>query len=253
MLGIRVMPCLLLKGGRLVKTVRFKDPAYVGDPVNAVRIYNDKEVDDLIVLDIDAGRSGAPIQMELVSRIASECFMPMAYGGGIRTLEQIKAILAAGIEKVSLNTQALDDEAFVARAAERFGSQSVVISIDARRQRSGRYHVHAHGGRKSTGRDAVDFAVRMQEMGAGEILLNSIDRDGVMEGYELDLIRQVSAAVTVPVIACGGAGRLEHLRAAVVEGGAAAVAIGSMAVYQGRTRAVLINFPSAAELKTVFM
>jgi cyclase len=252
MLRTRVMPCLLLERGRLVKTVKFDNASYVGDPINAIRIYNDKEVDDLLVLDIGAGPGGAAIDLELMGRIASECFMPFTYGGGIRSLEQIKAVFAIGVEKIAVNRMALEDESFISRAADRFGSQSIVVSIDVRRPRFRPYEVFADRGRRPTGVRPVEFARRMERMGAGEILLNSIDRDGTMEGYDLELIKAVATSVGIPVIACGGAGRVSDLPAAV-DHGAAAVALGSMAVYQGRQRAVLINFPSRDELRAALL
>ncbi len=251
MLRTRVMPCLLLKDGSLVKTVRFRDPAYIGDPINAIRIYNEKEVDELIFLDITATPDGRGPPMRVLSEIASECFMPVAYGGGIRDVGQMEEIFRLGIEKVSLNSSAMEDPRLIQRAAERFGSQSVLVSIDARLHR-GRYEVMARGGRKSTGLTAQEVARRAEALGAGEILLTSIDRDGTYQGYDTALIRSVSAEVRIPVIACGGAGKLEDFRDAVVSGGASACAAGSMVVYYGRNRAVLVNFPSPADLARTF-
>jgi cyclase len=247
MLLTRFMPCLLLQNGSLVKTVGFKDPAYIGDPINAIRIYNELEVDELVFLDIMATVEGRRPPFETLEEIASECFMPVAYGGGLATLDDIRTTFRLGVEKCVLNSHAILDPDLVRRASQRFGSQSIVASLDARRTASG-HEVFTHGGRRPTGRRPADVARDMAEAGAGEIFLNSIDRDGMMKGYDLELIRSVVSAVTVPVIACGGAGTVEHLREAIKDGGAAAVAAGSMVVYFGRNRAVLINVPEKDEL-----
>ncbi len=251
MLKTRVMPCLLLKDGGLVKTIRFKEPGYVGDPVNAIRIYNEKEVDELIFLDISATPEKREPPLQVIAEIASECFMPVTYGGGIRRLEDMTEIYRLGIEKIAINSFAAEHPEFIQAAADRFGSQSVVVSIDVKKTFWGKYEVRTHGGRKRTGRDPVEYALEMERRGAGEILLTSIDRDGTMAGYDVELIRQVSSAVTIPVIACGGSGSVQNFGHAVREGGAAAVAAGSMVVYHGRNRAVLINFPTRAEIEAV--
>jgi imidazole glycerol-phosphate synthase subunit HisF len=249
-LRTRVIPCLLLSGGGLVKTVRFRKPTYVGDPVNAVNIYNQKEVDEVVVLDITATVERRPPPFQLISEIATECFMPLTYGGGIRSLQDMETLFRSGVEKVALNTAAVDDPQLVAAAADRFGSQAVVVSIDAKRKRRG-YRVCTNAGRRELRLDPAEHAREAQRLGAGEILLTSMDRDGTMEGYDTELIRAVTSRVDVPVIACGGAGSVEDFRRAVDDGGAAAVAAGSMVVFHGRNRAVLINFPSRAELERV--
>ncbi len=248
MLRPRVLPALLLQGGRLVKTVRFRKPRYVGDPINAVRIFNEKEVDELIVIDIDAGRAGVSIPLKLITRIAGECFMPMTYGGGIRTLDQIAEIMAVGVEKVSINRAAVADRGFVARAAKRFGSQSIVVSIDVRRRLFGQYEICVDGGRRRAGLEPVSLALELESEGAGEILLTSINQEGTMTGYDVDLVRRVASAVSIPVIACGGAGSIDDVIGVVCDAGAAAAAVGSMAVYQGRNRGVLIGFPTRKQL-----
>jgi imidazole glycerol-phosphate synthase subunit HisF len=249
MLKTRVMPCLLLRNAALVKTIQFKDPGYIGDPINAIRIYNEKEVDELIFLDITATTEGKKPPFKIIENIASECFMPVAYGGGVRDIADVKQIFSLGIEKISLNSYAVENPQFVRQVADTFGAQSVVVSIDAKKKLFGRYEVRTQGGRKGSGLDPVRFAVEMEEMGAGEILLTSIDRDGTMEGYDTELIQQVTSAVGIPVIASGGAGKVEDFGKAVREGGASAVAAGSMVVYYGRNRAVLITFPSRQELE----
>lgn len=248
MLRTRVIPCLLLMNGRLVKTVQFKRPNYVGDPVNIVRIFNTKEVDELVFLDITATNEKRSPNLKLISEIASECFMPFAYGGGIRTLDDVKALFTLGVEKVVLNSIAVEDETFVTQVAERYGNQSVIVSIDAKKNIFGKYRVYTSAGKKKISIDPVQHAINMQNKGAGEILLTSINQDGTMNGYDIELIKMVADAVTIPVVACGGAGELADLAKAVNEGGASAVGIGSMVVYQGKNRAVLTKFPKRSEL-----
>lgn len=251
MLKTRVIPCLLLKNAGLVKTVKFKNPKYVGDPINAVKIFNDKEVDELIFLDISAAQSGQGPSLKVVSEIASECFMPLAYGGGVRSLADMRTLFTIGVEKVSVNSAAVDNPRFIREASEVFGAQSIIVSIDVKKNFRGCFEVYTQGGTKNSKIDPVDFARTMEEMGAGEILLNSIDRDGTMLGYDIDLIRKITSAVNIPVIACGGAGKIEHFSAAIERGNASAVAAGSLFVFHGRHRAVLITYPSQEELKTV--
>lgn len=251
MLKTRVMPCLLLRRSGLVKTVKFKNPSYVGDPINTVRIYNEKEVDELIFLDIIATPESQRPQFRLLADIANECFMPFTYGGGIRDIKDIKTLFSLGAEKVAINSYACENPDFICEAASRFGSQSIIISIDVAKNLFGKYQVCTHGGRRKTGSDPVRYAVQMEKNGAGEILLTSVDRDGTFEGYDLQLIKSVTDAVSIPVIACGGAGKIEDFGLAVHEAGASAVAAGSMVVYQGSHRAVLINFPSKSDLKRI--
>lgn len=250
MIRPRVIPCLLLKNEGLVKTVRFKDPKYLGDPINIVRIFNDKEVDELIFLDILATAENRRPNFDLLGKITSECFMPLGYGGGIRDMEDVKRLLAIGVEKFVLNTAAVENPSLIRAAADHAGSQAVVISIDVKKTLFGKYEVFTRGGKKGTGLDPVKFAVDMEKQGAGEIFLNSIDRDGTMQGYDLDIIRRVSESVTVPVVACGGAGTIQHLSEAV-KAGASAAAAGSMFVFQGPLRGVLISYPAQEELKKV--
>ncbi|HNT55150.1 MAG TPA: AglZ/HisF2 family acetamidino modification protein [Anaerolineaceae bacterium] len=250
MLRTRVMPCLLLQQGALVKTVQFRKPGYIGDPINAVRIYNEKEVDELVFLDISATPAGHGPPLGTLREIAGECFMPLAYGGGVRTIEDIREILRIGIEKVVINTHAVEDPTFIRAAADQFGSQSIVVSMDVRHRLLGGYQVFTRGARQATGLDPVAWADRVQDLGAGEILLTSIDRDGTQSGYDIELLERVCRAVDLPVIASGGAGSLADF-AAAVKAGASACAAGSMVVYFGRNRAVLINFPTRSELESV--
>jgi len=249
MLKTRVMPCLLLRGSGLVKTVRFRDPKYVGDPINTVRIYNEKEVDELVVLDISAAFERHSPPMGIISDLASECFMPLTYGGGISDLDQIRKIFALGVEKVAINTRAVEDPQFVRKAADTFGGQSIMASIDVKRTVLGKYRVRTNGGRKATRLDPADHARKMADMGVGEILLTSIDRDGTFSGYDLDLVSRVTDAVSIPVIACGGASCIEDYVSATGQAGASALAAGSMFVYQGPNRAVLVNFPPKQDLR----
>lgn len=248
MLQVRVIPCLLLQGEGLVKTTRFKDPTYIGDPINAIRIFNDKEVDELIFLDITASREGRGPAFQTIRDFASECFMPVGYGGGIRSLEDARHVLSLGIEKIILNTMALRRPALVSEIAREFGSQAVVVSIDAKKRLLGGHEVFGADGTEKTGLKPAAHAQRMVELGAGEIFLNSIDRDGTQSGYDLALVRSVATAVSVPLIACGGAGSLAHFSAAVGEGHASAVSAGSMFVFHGKHRAVLISYPTRAQL-----
>lgn len=249
MLMRRVIPCLLLRGAGLVKTVRFKDAKYVGDPINAIRIFNDKEVDELMLLDIAASRERRGPAFEVIEEVASECFMPLAYGGGIRSTEDARRILKLGVEKVVFNTTAWQAPKVLAEASREFGAQAVVASIDVRRKLFGRYEVYVDGGTRATGMSPVDYARRVEDAGVGEILLTAIDRDGTLQGYDLELLAQVTSTVAVPVIAAGGAGSLSDLSAAVAIGGADAVAAGAMFVFHGRHRAVLITYPSRDHLE----
>jgi cyclase len=249
MIKTRVIPCLLLKGGGFYKTIKFKNPVYLGDPLNILKIFNEKEVDEILVLDITATTARKPPNLRLLQDMASECFMPLGYGGGLSNLDQMKALFQLGFEKISINTAAHQHPELITEAANLFGSQSVVVSMDVKQGLLGGYEVISRSGASRTGREPAEFALEMGERGAGEILVNSIDRDGMMEGYDLRLLQIVSAAVKVPVIACGGAGKVADFAAAVKEGGASAVAAGSFFVFQGPHRAVLINMPTGTELE----
>jgi cyclase len=241
---------LLLQDKGLVKTVKFDKPTYVGDPINAVKIFNDKEVDELVFLDIQASLKGKGPSFETITSIANECFMPLCYGGGVASIDVMKKIYGMGVEKIAINTCAQDNPNLIGEAARIFGSQSVVVSIDAKKNIFGKYEMMKNGVKRKSGSNPVEFARRMEEMGAGEILLNSVDRDGTMNGYDLPLIKEVSGAVGIPVIACGGAGEPDDFRQAIAAG-AAAVAAGSMFVFYGNNRAVLINYPKRDELSGV--
>ena len=252
MLKTRVIPCLLLKNAGLVKTVKFKDPKYLGDPINTVKIFNDSGVDELTFLDITATIENRKPNFDLLSQIASECFMPLGYGGALRSINDIEELLNIGIEKAIINSYAVENPEFIKEAAEKFGSSTIVISIDVKRSLFGNYEVFTNSGKRSTKIEPVEFAKKMEDKGAGEILLNSIDRDGMMKGYDLELLEKVSEAVSIPVIACGGAGNLNDFSEAVKKTHVSAVAAGSLFVFQGPHKAVLINFPAEEELETLF-
>lgn len=251
MLKTRVIPSLLLRNGGLVKTRRFRDAVYVGDPINAVKIFNDKEVDELVFLDIEATPAGRGPDFGLLEAIAAEAFMPFGYGGGIRSVEDVRRLLSLGIEKVILNTAAFDTPDLVRACADVAGSSSVVVSIDVSTDLLRRRRVMVAGGSRVAGNDPVGLARKMEQLGAGEILLNSIDRDGTSKGYDLHLVADVSAAVNIPVVALGGAGSLGDMRAAV-EAGASAVAAGSFFVFHGPHRAVLISYPDYRTMENLF-
>ncbi len=249
MIKPRVIPALLLKGQGLVKTVKFKEPKYLGDPINIVRIFNDKEVDELVLLDITATPEKRGPQFDLLKNIASEAFIPLAYGGGIRSMDDVKKLLSIGIEKLIMNTSAVETPSLVREVADHAGSQAAVVSMDVKKGLLSKYEVFTHCGQKKTGLDPVKHAVEMERMGVGEIIINSIDRDGTMQGYDIDLVRKVADAVRVPVVACGGAGNLSHVSEVIKQGHASAAAAGSIFVFQGPLRGVLISYPTPKELK----
>ncbi|MAO55493.1 MAG: imidazole glycerol phosphate synthase subunit HisF [Rhodospirillaceae bacterium] len=247
----RVIPVLLLRGRGLYKTIKFKEPVYVGDPLNTVRLFNEKEANEIVVLDIGATAEGRGPNFEFLEDLASECFMPFAYGGGITTVDEIKRLFFLGAEKAVINSAAMDRPDLIDEAARLFGAQSVVVSIDAKKKMLGSYDVCTHNGRKGRGRKPADVAREMEDRGAGEILINAIDRDGTLAGYDTGLIGEVASAVSVPVVACGGASGPADFRAAIAAG-AAAVSAGAYFVFQGKHRAVLISYPSEEELDTIF-
>lgn len=248
----RVIPVLLLKNKGLVKSERFKTFRYIGDPINAVKIFNDLRADELVFLDILASKEKRTISTEFVKNVGDEANMPFAVGGGIRSLGHISEIIAAGAEKIVINTYAVENPQFILEAANEFGSSTIVVSMDIKKKRFGKQQLFIYSGSKASGYDPIDFAKLAEEKGAGELLLNSIEGDGQMLGYDLELIQKVSDAVGIPVVACGGAGKLKHLKDAVETGHASAVAAGSMFVYHGERRAVLVNYPQQKELIETF-
>lgn len=248
----RVIPALLLRGAGLVKTVRFRDPVYLGDPINAVRIFNEREVDELILLDIMASRENRPVQFERIGEIVSEAFMPVGYGGGIRNTEDALRLLGMGLEKIILCTAAAENPGLVTSLAERCGRQSVVVCIDVKRDSTGRYRVCTAGGTKMTTMDPAGAARAAVQAGAGELIVNNIDLDGTMAGYDMELVSAISSAVNVPTVACGGARNVADMADAVKRGGASAAAAGSLFVFHGKHRGVLVNYPGQAVLRQHF-
>ena len=246
---IRVIPVLLIQNGGLVKSIQFKNHIYVGDPINAVKIFNEKEVDEIAIIDISASKEKRNPNLEQIAEIAGEAFMPLAYGGGITSVDEVKKILFQGAEKVIINSSALDKKFLITEIANQFGSQSVVVSIDVKKDLLGRYKVFRNNGKKNTGKNPIDFAQEVEEAGAGEILLTSIDKDGMFKGFDIALVKQISNAVNIPVIACGGAAEIADFAKVVRYGNASAVAAGSMFVLRRPHRAVLISYPSQEELK----
>jgi len=248
MLRPRIIPCLLVHQGGLVKTTRFLEPKYVGDPLNAVRIFNEKQVDELIVVDIDATVHRREPNYSLIASLASECRMPLCYGGGIKTVEQIDRIIGLGVEKVGLGSATADDPGLIERAALHVGSQSIVAVMDVKKDGlSGRYEVFTRNGTQRAGVNPVEMARMVEALGAGEILLNSVDRDGTMKGYDLALIDSVRDAVRLPMTVLGGAGSLQDMRDLVDRYGVIGAAAGSLFVFKGKYRAVLIQYPQPEE------
>ena len=255
MLRPRIIPCLLVHRGGLVKTQEFGAPKYVGDPINAVKIFNEKEADELMVLDIDATVNGAEPNYLMIERLAAECRMPLCYGGGITDARQVARIISLGVEKVALSSAAIANPSLVPRIAEAVGSQSVVVVLDVRRKRgllARGYELRSHNGRQGHDLDPFAFAKAMEQAGAGEIVINSIDRDGEMQGYDLDLARQFRATVTLPLTFLGGAGSHDDLSRLVRECGVVGAAAGSLFVFKGRYRAVLINYPTQQQKDQIF-
>lgn len=247
MLRPRIIPCLLVKNGGLVKTVKFGSPKYVGDPINAVRIFNEKEVDELTVLDIDATAQGREPDYTLIRNLAAECRMPLCYGGGVKTIEQIEKIIGLGVEKVALSAAAVANPALVVDAAQRVGRQSIVVVLDIRKASNGRYEIVTHNATRPTGLDPVEWSRKFAELGAGEIVINAIDQDGMMKGYDIELVQKVRDAVTLPLTVLGGAGSLKDIAELIRRFGTIGAAAGSLFVFKGVYRAVLINYPSRAD------
>lgn len=251
LLRTRVIPALLLRNESLVKTVRFGKFTYVGDPANTVRIFNELEVDELLFLDITASTEKRSPNLKVLTEIADECFMPLGYGGGIRSLDQAKAVFDIGFEKVAINTQAVENGALIGEIARHYGSQAVIASIDVKKSLFGGQTVRTMAGKHNTKRNPVEWARAVEQLGAGEILLTSIDREGTWEGFDLDLVRSVTDAVSIPVIAHGGAGSIEDIGKVVKQSRASAVALGSMVVFQKKDMGVLVNFPDPKKLAEV--
>ncbi len=246
----RIIPTLLLLDGGLVKTVKFKNPQYIGDPINAVRIFNQKEVDELVLLDINAGVEGREPNYSEIEEIVSEAFMPIGYGGGIRSLYQIEKLFKLGVEKVILNTIAFTNPELVTEAARIFGNQSIVACIDIKKDLFGNYNIYINSGKTKLKVDVLESLKKLEHLGVGEIILNSIDRDGTMNGYDLNLIQKYAQQLEIPVVASGGAGNITDL-ANAINAGASAVAAGSLFVYQGIHRAVLISYIDSKDMDSL--
>lgn len=252
MLHPRIIPCLLVHNRGLVKTVKFKKSKYVGDPINAVKIFNEKEVDELIVLDIDASVEGREPDYRMIENLATECRMPFCYGGGIKTVEQAKKIFALGVEKVAISSAAIENPELISSMAESVGNQSVVVVLDVKKRLiGGKYDVWVNNGRKNTKQNPIELAKRMEQLGAGEIVINSIDNDGVMKSYDFTLIDAIRRAVNIPMTVIGGAGSLDDIKRLISEHGIIGAAAGSLFVFKGIYRAVLINYPSQQEKKVL--
>ena len=247
----RIIPCLLLQNQGLVKTIGFKKPVYIGDPINAVKIFNDKEVDELIFLDIEATREKRSPNFAYLKIIAEQCFMPLCYGGGISSIEDIRQLFSIGFEKVSINSSILKNPQLISEAAGIFGSQSIIGAMDVKKNVFGKKQVYMSRGQHATGITPVEYAKYLESLGVGEIFLNSIDADGKMDGYDLHVVQEVADAVRVPVIACGGAGNIEDMGRVVKEAHAGAAAAGSLFVFWGENKAVLINYPDKTKIAAV--
>lgn len=247
MLRPRIIPCLLVKDKGLVKTINFKNPKYVGDPINAVRIFNEKQVDELMVLDIDASAENREPDYKMLENLAAECRMPLCYGGGVKTPEQAQRIFSLGVEKIAISSAAVEDPTLVTRIAERVGSQSVVVIIDVKKKLLGGYEVYINNGKKATGKNPFELVKQLEKLGAGEIVINSIDQDGVMKGYDFTLVDQVRKVINLPLTVLGGAGSLQDIGNLIKKYGIIGAAAGSLFVFKGVYKAVLLNYPNRLE------
>jgi len=247
MLRPRIIPSLLIQDNGLVKTVNFKNPKYVGDPINAVKIFNEKEVDELAIFDIDATTKGLEPNYSLIERIANQSRMPLCYGGGVKTVEQAQKIFGLGIEKIALSSSVLQNPDLITQIADRVGAQSVIVVLDVKKKLLGGYEVYTHNGKKSTGINPFKFIEQAQELGAGEIVINSIDQDGVMKGYDMSLIEKAREKTSLPMTVLGGAGSLEDIKKVIDKHKIIGVAAGSLFVFKGKYKAVLINYPTKDE------
>jgi cyclase len=252
MLRPRIIPSLLIHDNGLVKTVNFKNPKYVGDPINAVKIFNEKAVDELAVFDIDATVFGKEPNYSLIERLASQSMMPLCYGGGVKTVEQAQRIFSLGIEKIALSSAVLQNPKLITEISDRVGAQSVIVVLDVKKKLLGGYEVYTHNGKKATGINPFKFVEEAQKLGAGEIVINSIDKDGVMKGYDLDLIAKVREKISLPMTVLGGAGSLQDIEKVINQHGVIGVAAGSLFVFKGPYKAVLINYPTQLEKNTIF-
>lgn len=247
MLRPRIIPCLLVHDKGLVKSVHFKQHKYVGDPINAVRIFNEKEIDELMVIDIDATVENREPDYVMIERLAAECRMPLCYGGGVKTVEQAQKIFSLGVEKIAISSAVFDDLSLIQRMGEKVGTQSVVVVLDVKKKLLGGYEVYTHNGKKKTGKNPVEFAAELEKLGVGEIVINSIDQDGQMRGYDLDLIGKIREVITIPMTVLGGAGTLSDIGILIKKFGIIGASAGSLFVFKGIYKAVLINYPTRVE------
>lgn len=251
MLKTRIIPALLLQNESLVKTVKFSKSGYIGDPINTVRIFNELEVDELVFLDITATNEKRGPNLKILSEIANECFMPLGYGGGINSLDQARKIFSIGFEKIVLNSASHLNKDLITEIAAVYGNQAVIVSVDVKKNLWGNYEVWSHAGKKNTKKNPVDWAIEVEGLGAGEILLTSIDKEGTWSGFDINLIKKVTDAVSIPVIAHGGSGNINHIGEVVRQANASAVALGSMVLYQQKGYGVLVNFPDKDKLEEI--
>lgn len=252
MLHPRIIPCLLIHNKGLVKTVRFKEPKYVGDPINAVRIFNEKEVDELMVIDIDATAEKREPDYKMIEKLAEECRMPLCYGGGIKTKEQAQRIFSLGVEKIAISSIAVEKPEIISEIAQQVGNQSVVVVLDIKKKLIGnKYEVFINNASKGTGINPFEFICTLENLGVGEIIINSIDNDGMMKGYDLNLVQKVREKITIPITVLGGAGSLEDIGKLISQFGIIGAAAGSLFVFKGKYRAVLINYPNRVEKESL--
>lgn len=252
MKNVRIIPALLLKGQGLYKGEKFKNHKYIGDPINAVKIFNEKEVDELCFLDITATNENKEPNYKVISEIASECFMPLSYGGGINKFEQAQKLFNIGIEKIVISSSAHTNPNLITELSKHYGAQSIVICIDIKKNLFGKYEVYINSGTKNTKKNPIDFALEMQKLGAGEIILNSIDKDGTLTGFDIDIVNKIASKLEIPLVALGGGANLKDIKNVVETGKASAVAAGSMFVFQGKHKAVLITYPNSKDINELF-
>lgn len=252
MLRPRIIPSLLIQENGLVKTVNFKNPKYVGDPINAVKIFNEKEVDELAIFDIDATAKNLEPNYSLIQRIANQSRMPLCYGGGVKTVAQAQKIFGLGIEKIALSSAVLQRPELISEISEKVGAQSVIVVLDVKKKLFGGYEIFTHNGKKSTGINPVDFSIKAQKLGAGEIIINSIDQDGLMKGFDMNLIQKIREKISLPLTVLGGAGSLNDIKEVISRHGVIGVAAGSLFVFKGIYKAVLINYPTKAEKEKLY-
>ena len=252
MLRPRIIPSLLIHDKGLVKTVKFKDHKYIGDPINAVKIFNEKEVDELAIFDIDATVLGNEPNYILIEKLANQSRMPLCYGGGVKTVKQAQRIFSLGVEKIALSSSIIKNPNLITEISEKVGSQSVIVVLDVKKKLLGGYEIYTHNGKKSTGISPIKFAKMAQKLGAGEVIINSIDNDGMMNGFDMNIIAKIREEITIPLTVLGGAGNLEDIKKVILKNGIIGVAAGSLFVFRGVYKAVLINYPSKEEKNTIY-